>query len=380
MRKYGRWMLALGIMAGSSAVANAQSQFVGQRAVAGRYASQAPQQSASYNQQMAEQIAGALRNAQLRGYDVEIEFKEGVAVLQGKVKDSANKANASRAVQALQGVKRVDNRLQVLEQGAAPIVQKTVAPPPPPEAPPVRSASFQGNGGQPVQQTQFAAPQGQSNQQVAQGIASALSSAGLQGYDVDIRFQDGTAVLAGSVGTPQQRAMAQQITSQVSGVRQVSNQLQIAGPPIRRTAYDANSAAPAMTGPPPMAAPGMPGPPMGGMPMGAPSMGAMPGGPSPMMGGIGGGGGAAIYGSPNLPDYAWPSYAQYPNSAAITYPKQYSASAWPYIGPYYPYPQVPLGWRQAQLEWDDGHWQLSFNKKTDKWFWFMQPKNWGNHE
>ncbi len=379
MRKYGRWMLALGIMAGSSAVANAQSQFVGQRVVAGRYASQAPQQSASYNQQMAEQIAGALRNAQLRGYDVEIEFKEGVAVLQGKVKDRANKDNASRAVQALQGVKRVDNRLQVLEQSAAPIVQKTVAPPPPPEAPPVRSASFQGKGGQPVQQTQFAPSQGQSNQQVAQGIASALSSAGLQGYDVDIRFQDGTAVLAGSVGTPQQRAMAQQITSQVSGVRQVSNQLQISGPPIRRTAYDAN--APALSGPPPMAAPAMAAPPMG-MPMGAPSMGGMPGGPSPMVGGIGGGGGggAAIYGSPNLPDYAWPSYAQYPNSAAITYPTQYSASAWPYIGPYYPYPQVPLGWRQAQLEWDDGHWQLSFNKKTDKWFWFMQPKNWGNHE
>lgn len=102
-------------------------------------------------------------------------------------------------------------------------------------------------------------------------------------------------------------------------------------------------------------------------------------GPAPMAGGMGGGG-AAMYGSPNLPDYAWPSYAQYPNSAAITYPKQYSASAWPYIGPYYPYPQVPLGWRAAQLEWDDGHWQLSFNKKTDKWWWFMKPGNWGNHD
>lgn len=105
---------------------------------------------------------------------------------------------------------------------------------------------------------------------------------------------------------------------------------------------------------------------MGG---GAPMMG----GPVPMMNASMGGAG---YGSPNLPDYAWPSYAQYPNSAAITYPTQYSASAWPYIGPYYPYPQVPLGWRKAQLEWDDGHWQLSFNNKTDKWWWFLQPKNW----
>lgn len=26
----------------------------------------------------------------------------------------------------------------------------------------------------------------------------------------------------------------------------------------------------------------------------------------------------------------------------------------PYIGPFYPYPQVPLGWRQVQLDGDDG--------------------------
>ena len=104
MRKYGRWMLALGIIAASPAVSFAQSQFVGQRAYAGRYAQQQPVQQqaysappvqsyaapptqANYNQQMAEQIAGALRTAQLRGYDVEIEFKDGVATLMGKVKD-----------------------------------------------------------------------------------------------------------------------------------------------------------------------------------------------------------------------------------------------------------------------------------------------------
>ena len=52
---------------------------------------------------------------------------------------------------------------------------------------------------------------------------------------------------------------------------------------------------------------------------------------------------------PNMPNYAWPSYAAYPNYAAVTYPKQYSASAWPYIGPFYPYPQVPLGWRKVSL-------------------------------
>ncbi|MDX1963438.1 MAG: BON domain-containing protein [Pirellulales bacterium] len=68
----------------------------------------------------------------------------------------------------------------------------------------------------------------------------------------------------------------------------------------------------------------------------------------------------AMYDSPNMPNYAWPSYAAYPNYAAVNYPKQYSATAWPYIGPFYPYPQVPLGWRKVSLEWDDGWWFLDF--------------------
>ena len=68
----------------------------------------------------------------------------------------------------------------------------------------------------------------------------------------------------------------------------------------------------------------------------------------------------ARYDQPCMPNYAWPSYAAYPNYAAVTYPKQYSPTAWPYIGPFYPYPQVPLGWRKVTLEWDSGWWFLDF--------------------
>jgi hypothetical protein len=123
-----------------------------------------------------------------------------------------------------------------------------------------------------------------------------------------------------------------------------------------------------------------------GPPMGAPAFGpgVPPGYPGGMIApgpaGVYGtgvpGSNPAIYNQPYLPNYAWPAQAQYPNSAAIQYPKQYSASAWPYIGPFYPYPQVPLGWRKATLEWDDGQWMLDFDSKTDKWFWFINPKNW----
>ena len=90
--------------------------------------------------------------------------------------------------------------------------------------------------------------------------------------------------------------------------------------------------------------------------------GALP--PGGGFAGGGGGGGAALGGSANLPGYAWPSYAAHPNYGAVSYPKQYSPSAWPYIGPFYPYPQVPLGWRRVALEWDDGWWHLDFYDKN----------------
>ncbi len=91
--------------------------------------------------------------------------------------------------------------------------------------------------------------------------------------------------------------------------------------------------------------------------MGPPNLGS----PMPSYApGVGGGAAPVTYDQPALPNHAWPSYAAYPNYAAVTYPKQYSPTAWPFIGPFYPYPQVPLGWRKVTLEWDDGWWWLDF--------------------
>ncbi len=99
---------------------------------------------------------------------------------------------------------------------------------------------------------------------------------------------------------------------------------------------------------------------------GSAGMGGVSGGPVPMSAGPSYGAGVPRYDNPQMPNYAWPSYAAYPNYAAVTYPKQYSASAWPYIGPFYPYPQVPLGWRKVALEWDDGLWYLDFSHKSGR--------------
>jgi hypothetical protein len=85
----------------------------------------------------------------------------------------------------------------------------------------------------------------------------------------------------------------------------------------------------------------MPAPPYGN----TPTYGAMP----------------SAYNRPYLPPYAWPSYASYPNYAQVSYPRSYAMQAWPYIGPFYPYPQAPLGWREVTLKFDHGRWWLDFN-------------------
>ena len=77
--------------------------------------------------------------------------------------------------------------------------------------------------------------------------------------------------------------------------------------------------------------------------------------------------------APPLPPHAWPTYAPYNNASRIAYPQAYPYNAFPFIGPYYPFPKVPLGWRKVTLEWEDGHWYLGRNSAPhDYWrvrFW-----------
>ena len=76
---------------------------------------------------------------------------------------------------------------------------------------------------------------------------------------------------------------------------------------------------------------------------------------------------------PGHPNYAWPSYAPYPNFSAVGYPTAYPWQAWPNIGPFYPYPEVPLDWRAVTLRWDDGIWWLDFKKHYTRPFFIPYP-------
>ncbi len=108
---------------------------------------------------------------------------------------------------------------------------------------------------------------------------------------------------------------------------------------------------------------------------------AMVGGPGMRMGFDGGplpegpaGPGRALRPAmPATPNYAWPSYAPHPNFSAVGYPTVYPWQAWPNIGPFYPYPEVPLDWRAVTLRWDDGLWWLDFKKHYTRPFFTPYP-------
>jgi len=375
-----KWVLTLGLMAVTPGITMAAPKLPFFNS--GKQAKSARPTPGESNQRIADDIAGALRQAKIAGYDIAIEQRNGIATLTGKVADNRLKAKATEIVGQVRGVKRVDNQLKIIGASAG---RPALPSGREASAPPIRRVNFQAPApgrlpAETISQStetpenpfgQQTSPQ--DNQAVAKKIADAMAQAGLSGYDVEVRFMNGTALLAGTVRDAAQRAKAEQAASSVAEVNNVANRLMVPGQQIApQRGYPGGAQfSPARY----QSAPGQQ-PMPGGAP---PQQGYGGGGAVPMplsYGHPGAGAQQAVFNSPNLPEHAWPSYASYPNYSQVAYPKDYSASAWPYIGPFYPYPQVPLGWRQVQLEWDDGSWNLNFRPRTDKWWWFLNPKNW----
>jgi hypothetical protein len=233
-----------------------------------------------------------------------------------------------------------------------------------------------------------ASAEGADDRATAQQIAQNMKTSGqLKDYRVGVKYQNGVAWLMGTVTSPQQKAIAEQIARESAGVERVVSKLEVTGgkqeqlvddsveqaggwddqgqydaAPISMPVRGVAQRSPSLNMPVPYART------MQGNVQQANYPGYCPPGAE---GGAGMGhvpgavGGSVAYDNPQMPNYAWPSYAAYPNYAALTYPQQYSPSAWPYIGPFYPYPQVPLGWRKVTLEWDDGWWMLDFKDCKD---------------
>ena len=183
------------------------------------------------------------------------------------------------------------------------------------------------------------------NQSLADEIAKKLDgNPAMTGSDVQIFTSGGTVTLVGTVKGDKQKAAILDVVRFVPSVKQVRDGLKV-------------SAVKQAQGVGPLATPAPSGMPPAPMPLGG---GAGPGGygPDPVPVGPGGGAGGYDGSAPPLPPYAWPTYAPHNNVSRVAYPEAYPYNAFPFIGPFYPFPKVPLGWRKVTLEWEDGHWWL----------------------
>jgi len=331
----------------------------------------------AWAEDLAASVAAKLRDSgALAGYRVNVKAKSGTVWLEGTVSDEKQLAAAIGVAETTTGVERVVNRLVVEQQAAptqvplgmpasawgvagipAPQQEPAVPEQPEPAKKPslkplafVTESWFPKRDAQPVAERQadvqlvgaVAPQQGRSQPRgVAPQARSPMPLAAKGGRPMQApagqspRYR--TAMRTSGMGEPMMLPNGLQDGQIVPGTMQYSEGGYQGGPV-------ADAGVPPAPG-------GMAGAPMAGgpMPMGGTGVG-MP--PVPMRGD-----------GPNMPNYAWPSYAAYPNYAALQYPTQYSPTAWPYIGPFYPYPQVPLGWRRVSLEWDDGWWWLDFDER-----------------
>jgi hypothetical protein len=71
---------------------------------------------------------------------------------------------------------------------------------------------------------------------------------------------------------------------------------------------------------------------------------------------------------PPMPPYAWPTVAPYNNYSRVAYPLTQPYEQFPFIGPMYPFPRVPLGWRSVSLTWQDGTWWYHRNPTGHDWW------------
>jgi hypothetical protein len=270
------------------------------------------------DEQMAHRIGSQLKQSgQLHNYEIGVKYHDGVACLEGKVTSPQQRMAAVRLAQKVKGVSRVECKLAIAsesrssgdEQFELASATETISPD--------DSQDDSSGATHAYQQQREPASMPSQQQQMMMANSGRMNGMGMN----NMRSQRNNMPLP----SRQMPSMMPVQQASAMGVNQAGCQGCNGGPPMGGG----------------MCAPGMGGAPMGHVPQG--------------------GGSGPNYENPSMPGYAWPSYASYPNYAALSYPQQYSPTAWPYIGPFYPYPQVPLAWRKVSLEWDDGWWFLDFS-------------------
>jgi BON domain len=174
------------------------------------------------------------------------------------------------------------------------------------------------------------------NQLMADRIGETLRQNGqLRHYDLDVVVQGGTVTLSGVVADQPQREETLRMVQGFTGVEHVVDRIKLTSPimPVQAPAVPEVAPPPQILTEAPNGMPAEPTPINQGPPPGPNELNP-----------------------PYMPPHAWPTYAPYDNYSRVAYPTAYPYQSWPFIGPCYPFPIVPLGWRSVKLEWQDGHW------------------------
>jgi osmotically-inducible protein OsmY len=325
----------------------------------------APVSAFGGDREIADAIISALKKQQaagaLRGFDIDLSVQDGNVTLAGNVASREQLNSVLKLAKTVQGVRTVETQVEIASPSSVEAASMNEANS---ASNSVALASSDEAGSQGTTLLPSPAPASNVSPRdaaITEKIISQLSadknSGTLRHFELDVSTVGGEVWARGYVSNPDHKRHILSKIQRTPGVRKVVDDITVAGDASVRTASgELASSMPVTGGGVPQAfAPSL----LSNQVMGETGMQA----PVPMQGGAQYSGGVPRYDQPNMPSYAWPSYAAYPNYAAVTYPKQYSASAWPYIGPFHPYPQVPLGWRKVQLEWDDGLWYLDFSSK-----------------
>lgn len=192
----------------------------------------------------------------------------------------------------------------------------------------------------------------QENQQLADSLASQIETSGrFTGYSVDVEADGGIVTLTGSLADPAQKATMLNLIRNHDGVIAVRDQLAVPnGPTLVVANFEPMSNERAMA---PLNNAGVKAPatdpaPANGKVIEPAPVAQFPGGIVPYSD------------APVVPPYSWPAYTPYNNFASLAVQTQYPAGAWPFVGPPYPYPMIPSGWRAVTLRWHHGYWWLKF--------------------
>ena len=323
------------------------------------------QDQESANRIAANRIAASLKESgKLHGYQIGIKCQDGIVWLKGQVSSREQMNTAIQMVFQTPGVTRVINNLTVVSPEAAgePALRQpqSVAASPDKLQQALRTLAPSAAARPTTEGSQTLKPASGAlaAEQLPRSVARDMRTVAPQtAQPTGVAERVPTAFAATPVQPVNAMTLEEPTLAPPRPIAQVTAPRAVAEPVAATQVRPVPAAFPAAPSgaPLPIAQTGTPMPlPAGGQP------------PMQVQGPMPAGASAVRYDQPNMPNYAWPGYAAYPNYASVTYPKQYSPTAWPYIGPFYPYPQVPLGWRKVTLEWHDGWWNLDFDDGSAK--------------